>query len=203
MILRCPSLDGFSAFRLSAASGKLPTLAFRRIPALSDTATPAPQTLAAPLSVSEPCRLPGTMAGLLEAAINDARALDRDTYLPYSEYWHFITFHDVCQVCLAGSLIAVSLKNSPRITIDPDMFSDDTEDKLHAVEAMRTGDWAEAFRLIYSRTPYAELYTLLQELAKPKQPHFLGWKSFNAHLDSLESILPELRQVDELAAQLS
>ena len=40
------------------------------------------------LRCSNPPELPGTMSGLLEAAIADARKLDPDTYHPDFERWH-------------------------------------------------------------------------------------------------------------------
>lgn len=46
---------------------------------------------------------------------------------------------------------AGSLKNSPAMTISPEMFSHDTENKLRAVDSMRGGNWLLAFGFVCPR----------------------------------------------------
>ena len=169
---------------------------------MSDSSSQTTQAAITPVPVSEPCRLADTMAGLLATAIADARSLDPDTYMPFCLNWHDVNSLNVCEVCLAGSVIAVSLKNSPTMTITPESFSPNTENKLRAIDSMRGGNWLLAFGFVYGQCP-EEIADRLRILPKPKHADFIGWDRLHAHLDSLESILPELRQVDELAAQLS
>lgn len=151
-------------------------------------------------TVSEPFPLPCALSELLHTAIADARSLSPDTYVPCSSQWHFASTLGTCQVCLAGSLIAGSLNNSPRFNAEPDMFSDDTDDKLRAVDAMRQGEWTEAYDYLYGEEPSAETRVLLLTLPKPVDIDFFGWRSFKRHLASLEVLLPTLAEIDELAA---
>ena len=98
-------------------------------------------------------RLPSTLFGLLESAIGDAEELDRFHYIPYSENWHKSRYSDACEICLAGCLIAGTLRNSHRKTLVPNMFSADTEHKLMIVDAMRSGEGAPLSRASTSKTP--------------------------------------------------
>ena len=63
---------------------------------------------------------------------------------------------------------------------------------------MRGGNWLLAFGFVYGHCP-EEIADRLRILPKPKQSNFIGWDRLHAHLDSLESIRPQLREIDELA----
>ena len=146
--------------------------------------------------------LPATLSGLLEAAIRDARRLDRDIYAPYYDEWHHASDANYCEVCLAGGLMAGTLRLSPRVTVSPHMLDHETETKLDALDFMRCGLWKQAFDLIHNRVASLEISNLLFALPAPSHGNFTGWIEFEAHLDSLEELLPDLRVIDQLAAKL-
>ena len=62
--------------------------------------------------------LPDTLAGLAEAAIADALALDPEIYRPKSQQWHNPNTEG-CVVCLAGCIIA----RHPACPREPDSLS--------------------------------------------------------------------------------
>ena len=146
--------------------------------------------------------LPSTLAGLLEAAILDARSLDRNIYVPYHDEWHHASNHNYCEVCLGGALMAGTLNLSPRVTLSPHMLSHETEVKLDALDFIRCGLWKQAFDLIHNRVPSRAISDLLFALPAPPFGNFTGWIEFNAHLDSLEELLPALRNIDQHASKL-
>ena len=167
----------------------------------TQSTTPAPNKQC--LTVSEAKALPSTLAGLLRTAIDDARSLDQSLYVPHFDNWHFVNVRDLCEICLAGGIIAGSLHNPPSMTLDPNYFSRKTEDKLRAVDAMRSGDWTAAFRYVYDFAPDRNLFARLRALPAPHHDKFCDWPNFERHLDSLESVLPALTAIDELASNSS
>lgn len=138
------------------------------------------------------------MSDLLEAAIDDARLLDPEHYQPVSFAWHSPDEDGPCQVCLAGSLMAKTLKVAPHQMLTPYRFPEDTQRMLLAVEYMRSGNWYLAFIRFYRVHPSSRVEYLLRELPTPSNTDFIGWHSFRAHLDSLQAILPELRRIESL-----
>ena len=152
-------------------------------------------------------RLPSTMSGLLEAAIKDARAIDRSRYMPFSEEWHNALNSSVCEVspaddgnchvCLAGSLIAETFLIPFDLDFAPFMFSDVTMRKLEAVDSMRCGFWRRVFDLIYAEVPSKSISDKLEALGMPDNADFYGWGEFDRLLNSLESLVPRLREIDE------
>ena len=153
------------------------------------------------LPVSEPKRLPDTLADLLQCALDDASTLDIATYIPYSGNWHTRRRDYPCEVCLAGCIIAATLNNPPTRTLIPDMFSTDTEQKLDIVDSMRLGNWRGAFKCLYQQDPTAEISRELFHIPVPRLCHFYGWIEFEKHLRSLTALLPQLRKIDTLAAK--
>ncbi len=147
--------------------------------------------------------LPETMAGLLKVAIIDARKLDRSIYLPYHNDWHDADSSAIyCEICLAGSVIAGSLKIAHSMTVSSRSFDERTEELLDALDKMRCGLWSEAFDLIYKRTPSLHIHDYLQALSPPDHSTFDGWKEFDSHLASLESMLPQLDSIDRSVSRL-
>lgn len=145
--------------------------------------------------------LPSTMAGILESAIDDARKLDKSIYYPHFQQWHESQSHavlSVCQVCLAGSLIAGKLQVSSSDSLTPSCFDNRTHRLLLAIDDMRNGEWVYAFNRIYGCTPGEALEDKLQLIPSPDCIEFNGWKQFETHLASLEQLLPQLRQIDRI-----
>ena len=151
--------------------------------------------------VSERERLPSSLHELLETDIDHAGQLDRGLYLPYSENWHHNRNGHLCEVCLAGSLIAGFLDNPPSRTLVPDMFSRDTERKLETVDSMRCSQWLTAFEKLYVYEPSREIASKMQHLPRNRCIHFYGWDEFDLHLRSLRRMVPRLREIDTLAGE--
>ena len=63
---------------------------------------------------------------------------------------------------------------------------------------MRIGYWCSAFKRIYDCDLQPSLRSMLERIPVPLHTEFIGWEQFDAHLESLERIIPRLRQVDEL-----
>ena len=141
--------------------------------------------------------LPDTMSGLLAAAIADGRQLDRTLYHPRCGEWHTAWEHRPCQVCLAGSVIAGSLGASHHQTLYPNSYQGPIRNKLESLDFMRRGKWVLAFKALYQRHPNLSTAIRLNRLSRPDNKDFNGWQGFNSHLDSLEEILPDLRQIEQ------
>ena len=148
--------------------------------------------------ITDHIALPSTMADLLEAAINDARKLDRNTYVPNHGQWHRATDNNSCKVCLAGSLIAGTLSIGATYTVSANSFNTRTKRLLIALDNMRIGHWTGAFYHVYYRYAGASLRKSLKSIPTPNPYFFTGWPGFQLHLDSLEQILPRLRQIDRI-----
>ena len=140
-------------------------------------------------------QLPGTLAGLGKAAIADAFALDPEIYFPKSRQWHNPNTEG-CFVCLAGCVIARTLEAPASRIRFPSYYPVEIENKLVALDAMRCGYWNRAFYLLYGRDPVVEIGERLISLPRPAHVNFNGWYEFELHLASLESILPELREIE-------
>ena len=148
------------------------------------------------LRCDNPPELPGTMSGLLEAAISDARKLDPDIYHPDSERWHSPDKDGTCAICLAGSLIAGTFNASPDKNVLPESFSDDVMRKLNALDCMRLGGWALAFERFYGYPPSTGISDRLFFLPLPRFTNFNGWDDFRNHLDTLEQAIEPLRRIE-------
>ena len=145
---------------------------------------------------SPPRQLPDTMSDLLETAISDARSLDPSKYHPHSAEWHSGIVYDACKVCLSGCVIAGTIAASPDETFAPSMFDEPTRTKLESLDCMRIGAWISAFKSFYGRYPEGISEKRLHSLPQPVCPDFLGWHAFRAHLSSLDTILPQLREIE-------
>ena len=146
--------------------------------------------------ITDHIALPSTMAGLLETAIEDARTLDRKTYVPHHGQWHCADHSHACEVCLAGSLIAGTLGIGATCTVSANSFSPRAKRLLFALDDMRIGHWTGAFRHVYYRYAGASLRQALKDIPSPNPHYFTGWPGFQRHLDSLEQLLPQLRRID-------
>lgn len=137
-----------------------------------------------------------SMSDLLETAISDARSLDARIYQP-----NYIALHDAsvsvqCQVCLAGSLIAGTLQGTPDQSFTPEQFDSKVRGNLASLNHMRRGQWLFAFYEFYRHWPRTPIEDRLRKLPKPDNSDFRCWSTFRSHLDSLESTLPELREIE-------
>ena len=138
----------------------------------------------------------GTMSGLLETAIADARRLGRDLYDPHCRNGHLPNSQGFGEICRAASFPAGTLGCSSTVRTAPWDFPGKTQAKHEARNAMRTGSWLEACRLVCQHRPPVEIEARLCRLPTPSWAAFVGWRAFNSHLKSLEAILPELRGIE-------
>lgn len=145
--------------------------------------------------------LPDTLSDTLALAIADARSLDRTLYLPHYRFWHGhdTTHSEKCLVCLAGSIISRTLKVDHLTITTPGSYPLVTDRKLRAVNACRSGDFNSAFSVFHDCIPPSDLQVRFISLPKPVHFIFIGWEEFIAHLDSLESIIPALREIENEA----
>ena len=141
--------------------------------------------------------LPKTLNGLLAVAVSDAKSLNRKLYIPHFAYWHRPRIGHRCEVCLAGSLIASSLECNRNDNVLVHRLDETLKVKVEALNAMRRGDFTNAYRILYNRRPSPRTHTQLDEVPVPAHPEFVGWQPFNAHLRSLDAIIPRLREIEE------
>lgn len=146
--------------------------------------------------------LPDTMACLLGTAIDDARTLDRTCYTPHYDKWHRAGVNTTCFVCLGGAMIAGTLEIPPTDSVTIDSFDNRTRSLLAALDDMRNGRWNAAFTAIYRQEAPLPILHKLQQIPAPSHSSFYGWKDFDAHLNSLERLLPLLREIDRMAVSL-
>lgn len=106
--------------------------------------------------------------------------------------------------CLLGSAIddARTLEIDPADFVLSRSFDDRTRYLLEAIDHMRYGRWSDAFRLVYRRAAPSELHGMLNKIPAPDHINFFGWEQFEAHLASLEKIIPQLREIDLQALTL-
>lgn len=140
--------------------------------------------------------LPDTMAELLATAIADARSLDPAAYHPYSSVWHAPDDNGPCRICLAGSLLAGTFQAPLNQSLSPYVVDESDSRKLVSINYMRTGHWVLAYSSFYRRWPRISIESQLSSLPAPSHPDFIGWHAFRIHLDSLETIIPQLREIE-------
>ena len=60
---------------------------------------------------------PKKLSDLIGLAVADARTLDRETYIPECWSWHTPVRNNKCRVCLAGAVIAGTLRVNPKTEV--------------------------------------------------------------------------------------
>ncbi len=140
--------------------------------------------------------LPDTLHELLSTAIANTQALDRSQYRPRYDKWHTVHDDGRCEICLTGSVMAVTLSRSPDTNLQPCMFPPSLRWKLEALHFMSIGHWVHAYGLVHLVVPCLFTEARLSYLPDPAHSRFIGWEQFNAHLKSLESIIPQVREIE-------
>ncbi len=88
-------------------------------------------------------KLPDLPSELLALALNDLELVEAqsDTYRVFMGSWHepSIPTGKKCSVCMAGAIMACSLRADPEMRYLPRDFCQDTERKLHAIDLFRMG----------------------------------------------------------------
>lgn len=140
--------------------------------------------------------LPGTLHQMLALAVADARRIDRNDYLPSFGDWHTPTDDGLCAICLAGSVLAGTLGASPHSQAMPFLKNNAYFRKLEALDSSRCGKWIEAFCFMHRKPPTGITRTRLHSLPAPSNALFQGWEQFDAHLDSIETFIPLIREIE-------
>ena len=149
---------------------------------------------------------PEKLSDLIELAVADARTLDRDTYIPDCWAWHAPGRNNKCRVCLAGAVIAGTLRVKPKTevvrgteeyTLTTDDGETPVEDKvwstaLYAIDNARGGDWSKALGALDIQVDEATSRKL-DKVRGPEEPHFHTWTELGDHLDSMTECAQELR----------
>ena len=148
---------------------------------------------------------PKTLSGAIELAIADARSLDRTDYCPSAGRWHE-PMTSSCRFCLAGAVIAGTLSFDRHHLVEPSMMpllksveANKWRQILLALDNVRGGSWGNAWARMYAKSdgvtdpvPFE-----LKDLPVPENTYFSGWPEFEQHLESLEEVLPALREIEE------
>lgn len=84
--------------------------------------------------------LPDKPSDLLELALSDLEKVEGSSrYKVYMYTWHVPQKRSVCQVCMAGAVMAKTLKADRFKRHSPEDFENDTKKKLTALNYFRTG----------------------------------------------------------------
>ena len=89
-----------------------------------------------------------SLVALARVAVEDARGLDRASYVPLSSLWVDLR-SEVCRVCFAGAVIVGSLDLPPGTEAPrPNQFPWHTEQALMALELLRRGHVEDAYETL-------------------------------------------------------
>ena len=152
-----------------------------------------------------------TMSSFLRNAVGKARGLDRDFYSPNAKYWHTPIFESDgrlgCVVCFSGALLAN--------LVPPDIKVEDTHamrdfdiplpllHRIIALDFLRVGDLITAVCHMSLLSPLttsqrAKLVGLQTEIdTSPfiRNQSFVGWKSFDQFLGSMDTLAGRLEAI--------
>ena len=144
----------------------------------------------------KPHKLPYTLHEMLTLAVADARSIKRSDYLPSYSDWHTPKEHGQCAICLAGGVLAGTLGVSPHSEAMPFLLNNAYFRKLEALDSSRCGEWIDAFKHMHRVWPTGITYARLKSLPPPSNPLFHGWDQFDAHLKSIETFIPLVRNIE-------
>lgn len=107
--------------------------------------------------VQVPIPLPDKISDLIELAIKDLEYVESkpDIYVVDMGVWHTPNSH--CKVCLAGSVMAGTLKTDPTLRITTYSFDLDTSEKLEMLDNLRCGYVTTVWRDRIGTRPPQEL----------------------------------------------
>ena len=149
-----------------------------------------------------------SLAALLETAIDDSRKLAQrdDLYVPMSREWHAPIVDNgdnphfgKCAVCLAGAMIAMTLKRTPKEIYSACRAPIFSRDALYALDSLRQGDFIGAYEeLEHGLAEMAVLEHFQSQMQIPNDGTFKGFEEFDLVIDYLEEeVLPELIALEE------
>ncbi len=133
-------------------------------------------------------KLPDKPSKLLKVALTDLEKCEKDPiYKIDMTKWHRPAGTNKCEVCLAGAVMAKSLKVYPNEELAPVDSSHSTARKLIAIDCLRMGDIDDGLRhlnITNSNLP-ACLYTGIND----KLIENLPYKEWKTHMCDLIGIL--------------
>ena len=114
-------------------------------------------------------KLPNTLHELLSLALKDLKKCEKDDdYKIEMSVWHEPnqgTNIGVCEVCLAGAVMAKTLLEDPYEDKWPNLYPEEIKNKLRAIEDIRTFDIKSAYeRIIKVEIVQPEKYQALDSL---------------------------------------
>ena len=103
---------------------------------------------------------PATLSALLTLALDDADHLDGDRYEPRADVYHQPEPppYPGCGVCLAGMVMAATLRATPRQQREPANYPPTWERPLYAVDDLRRGRLVFALGTLRAGSPGAAEY---------------------------------------------
>ena len=147
--------------------------------------------------------LPDQLSGLLLRACNDGANLDREIYLPTYSSWHdgqgTHYGKPVCRVCLAGAVIAGTLKTPSGARFSFSSCDYDTIRHLTALDALREGKVEEAVKEMKIEMTKTQ-QTKVEELNEKWYDNlgysdFWDWESFERELADMVQLALDLREI--------
>lgn len=85
-------------------------------------------------------KLPKKLSDLIEVALHDLEACEKsDEYTISMDQWHFPSSTQTCEVCLAGSVMAQTLRTKTSRIACPEDFGGDVQQALLALDEVRHG----------------------------------------------------------------
>ena len=126
--------------------------------------------------------LPNTLSELLDLAlVHENMAFNSDVYHVNMEDWHYLdpVNDTVCNVCLAGSVMAFGLGVPHGEDKGPSFFHEDTAKKLYALDLIRVGEVRQALFEFYSR----ERAKAIETLANDRMVNFIFYAYFEDGYD--------------------
>ena len=148
---------------------------------------------------------PETLSGLIRLAIDDARTLRQSQYHPHWSVWHQRGDHSnappsslekrMCNVCLAGAVIAGTLSADKEKKREPANFSkygktSQWERGLRALDFVRRGTpgyYESAISMFLGRGNPPRGFKS-HDIPGTEYPDFVGWDQFEKHCESLHAV---------------
>jgi len=131
-------------------------------------------------------KLPDTLSGLIRLALDDLHKCEKDDkYRIYMEDWHVPKESGVCDVCLAGAVMAKTLNVPIDCHIKPFELKVNVNKQLTIINDLRSGQVSDALREINpeNRNP-TEKYD--REIEQYEDNPELFHKQMNQLADDLE-----------------
>lgn len=140
--------------------------------------------------------LPDTPSALLTLALDDLEKAEADErYVIDMSRWHEMR-HGSCVVCLAGAVMAFSLKTPFGLNSGPIMHSEVDRAKLEAIDYLREGSYVSGLRVLlgpdYNAPKIDEVADLMRHARKG---HHYSYRNdaagFKAGLRAVAAVLKE------------